>query len=482
MKQNSIKENYVYNTLLNVLNIILPMITFPYVARILSPDGLGKINFSISIIQYFVLIAQLGIPAYAIRECAKVRDNTELLTKTVKEILTVNVVSFALSYSFFIFILLSVERLADYRGILLITSINIISSCVGVQWFYQAIEDYKYIIKRNIVIKVVSALLIFIFIKSENDILLYAEITVLSSAFGYLYNFFHLRKHINIFKRFKDYNFKRHLKPIFIFFAMSVSVSIYVSLDKVMLGLLTTDATVGLYTAANKLIKIILAIVTSLGTVLIPRMSYYIEKKDFSQVNKLIKKSLDFLLMMSIPATVGIIALAYPLIRVFVGVDYMEAGLTIRIMSPIILLIGLSNLIGIQVLMTHGKEKYTLISTIVGAVINIIMNIVLIPTLKQNGAAISTLIAEMSVTLVQLSFAYNYMKGNVPWKSLFDYLIGGLLIFSITTLVAYLCINVIVIIVLSMGFSVLIYFGFLYVRKNVLVIEIRNWIRIKLKI
>lgn len=482
MEQKSIKRSLIYNVILRILNIIFPLLTFSYVARILSPAGVGKVDFSMSVIQYFVLIAQLGIPTYAIRECAKVRDNKEKLTQVVQEILGINLIAIFVAYIAFVFVLFSVERLEEYRILLLIASINVFSTSIGVEWFFQSIEDYRYITIRNIFVKIISLIAIFVFINDEKDFVLYATITVLSTSVGYLYNFFHLRRHINIFEHINKLDHRKHIKPIMLLFAISLSVSVYINLDKVMLGFLTSDAEVGFYTAANKMIKVILALVTSLGIVLLPRMSYYLDNKEASQVKRLIRKSLDFTFMISIPATFGVLVLAKPIIIIFAGREYLEAVSTIRIISPIIIAIAVSNLIGIQVLVSHGKERVTLLSTIFGAIVNFTLNLILIPNMKQNGAALGTLIAEISVTAIQFFYAYSFIKGNMPWKSITTYFFGSILILLVTLFIGITVSNIIICTVLSVVLSVCFYFGFLYTIRNELVIEIINSIFKLLKI
>ncbi len=480
-KQKSIKKNFMYSSVLKVLNIIFPLITFPYVARILSPTGIGKIDFSLSIVQYFVLIAQVGIPTYAIRECSRVRDDKAKLTQTVQEILLINFFTMIFSYIIFFTTVFNVETLSSYKTLLIITSINILSTSIGVEWFYQSIEEYKYITIRSLLVKLVSLFLIFAFIRHENDFIIYGAIVVLSNSLGYVYNFFHIQEHIKIFTKQDNYNFKRHIKPVIILFAMSISVSVYINLDKVMLGLICGDSSVGLYSAANKLVKIILTLVTSLGVVLFPRMSYYIESNEVLQVQKLISNALNFIIMISLPATVGIIMLATPTIQIFAGYEYIEAITTIRIISPIIIAIALSNLIGIQILVSHGKEKITLVSTILGAVINLSLNLILIPILKQNGAAIGTLVAETSVMTFQLFYAYSYIKGNIKLKNIASYFFGSSLIIIVILTLNLLVSNMIIFTSLSVILSVVVYFGFLYFIRNELVYEMSKKALMKLK-
>lgn len=479
--QKSISKNYIYNTILKVLNIVFPMITFPYIARVLTASGVGKINFSLSVISYFILISRIGIPMYGIRECAKYRDDKKKLTKTVQEILIINFGSLILSLILFYVILFNSNTLANYKDVLLILSINIISTSIGMEWFYQAIEEYKYITIRNIFVKIFSLILIFILIKDQNDYNIYAFILVISVSLSYLYNFFYSRTYINILKKYSNYNFKRHVKPILLLFAMSISISIYTNLDKVMLGILTNDEAVGYYTSANKMIKVIVSLVTSLGTVLLPRMSYYIENDLTKEINTLIDKSLNFILLLAIPASVGIFMLAKPIILIFTGSGYTEAITTIKILSPVILIIGLSNLIGVQILLSHGKEKFTLISTSIGAITNFLLNLLLIPYLKHNGAAIATIVAEISVTITQIYFAYSYLKGNISFKNIFQYFVGAVLIIITCLTVNYYFENIILLTGLSILFSSAIYFSFLFIIKNQFIFEIKDRILLKLK-
>lgn len=482
IQQKSIKKNFLYNIILNLLNIVFPLITFPYVSRVLSPEGIGKVDFSLSVVQYFILIALVGIPTYAVRECARYRDDKEKLTKTVQEILLINFCMIILSYILFVFVIFSVDSLRPYRILILIASFNIVSTSIGVEWFYQAIEEYKFITTRNIFFKLISLILIFILVKDENDYITYGFITVLSTLLGYIYNFIYANKYISLFRKHDNYEIKKHIKPILMLFAMSISVSIYINLDKVMLGFLSGDKAVGIYTAANKMIRVVLALVTSLGTVLLPRMSYYIEKNDNTQIKNLINKSLNFILMLSIPSAIGIFILARPIILLLAGQDYLEAIPTIRIICPIILAIALSNLIGIQILISYKKERITLISTIIGAIVNFSLNMILIPYLQQDGAAIGTLIAEWVVTLVQIIFAYKYIKDELSLKNILTYICGGILIILAVFVVKVFVNNIWLLTMTSVVLGIAIYFAFLYLVKNMLVYEIANNLLNRLKV
>lgn len=426
MENKSLKTNFLWNSCLRVLNIIFPIITFPYVARILLPEGIGLINFINSFIAYFLLIARLGMPLYGVRECAKVREDKDRLSHLVQELLIVNLISIAIAY-FLLFITLEVSFLfKDNLILVVIMSLSIFTNSLGMEWLYSALEEYKYITIRNLIIKIISLILIFLFVKEKNDYINYVIIIVFSSTGSFLLNFYHSFKFIN-YRKFYEHNIKQHIKPLFFLFGMHMAISIYANLDKVMLGIITGNESVGLYVAANKLIKIIISIITSLSGVLLPRMSYYVEKGLSDRFHILIRKALNFIWMISIPAVVGIVLISKEIIIIFAGKEYIDAIVTIRILAPIIFLIGTSNLIGIQILLPLGKEKYTLISVIWGAIINFFLNIFLISKYAYNGAAIATIVAEITVTSIQIFYAKEYIFQNIKVVNVLKYIFSSII-------------------------------------------------------
>lgn len=425
MRKQSIKKNFLYNIILKLSNILFPIITFPYIARILSPDGIGRINFSIAFIQYFILVAQFGIPTYGIRECSKHRDDRKKLSKTVQEILIINLVMILLAYILLIIVFNVYNSLDNYKLLILIFSINIFGTSMGIEWFFQSIEEFKYITTRSVSIKLISVLSIFMLVKSSEDIYVYALISTLSGLLSFGINFLYANKYVDLFTLYTEYDFRRHVKPIFILFMMTISVSVYLNLDKVMLGFIVGDSYVGYYTIANKMIRIIVSIVTALGAVLLPRISYIITTGDNKEVRRILRKSLDFILMICVPAIAGIWVIAEPLIIVFAGSEYNLSIDTLQILSPLILIIAISNLIGIQVLVAYNKEKVTLTATVIGAIVNAILNYKLIPIYYHNGAAISSVIAEGIVTIIIVIGAFKFIKGVVNFKNLVIYITGA---------------------------------------------------------
>lgn len=400
-KQASLKKNALMNALLTTLSFVFPLITFPYVSRVLLPAGTGRVSFAASIVSYFVLFAQLGIPTYGIRACAQVRDDKEELNQVVQEILSINIVIVALTYIVFWGTLLFFPRLQNDKPLYLILSIQMILNAIGVEWVYKAQEKYAYITIRSIIFKFVAVILTFLLIKSENDYIAYAGITIFAASASNVLNFLNLRTMVSLRKK-RKYNFRRHLKPILIFFAMSCATTIYTNLDNVMLGLMKGDTEVGYYNASVKIRNIFVSVVTSLGVVLLPRASYYFEQKLFDEFYKITRKALNFVFIIAVPTTIFFVVYAKEGIYFLAGDAYGNSILPMQILMITLLFIGMTNIMGIQMLVPMGKEINVLISEIVGALVDVVINLMLIPKYGAFGAAIGTLLAEIIVWIFQL--------------------------------------------------------------------------------
>lgn len=399
--QKSLRKNAALNMTKTVMGLIFPLITFPYVSRVLEPSGIGKINFAHSIVSYFSMIAALGISTYGVREAAKVRDDKMQLTKFVKEILSINIISTIAAYILLFLSLLIVPRFSEYRRLLAVCGASILFVTLGVEWLYTALEEFAYITARSIIFQIISVVLMFVFIRTRDDYLKYAAIGVISSVGSNICNFIHAWKYVS-FGECVQKELKKHIKPIFTLFAMSVAVSIYTALDTTMLGLISGDEQVGFYAAATRVNKIVVSVITAAVTVLLPRLSFYVSKHDEEHFSVLSAKALNAVILLAFPCAVGLSLVARPVILLLSGARYELAIPTMRIMNPIIIAISLSGLIGIQIFMPLGRERLTLISVILGAVINFALNLVLIPSKGALGAGIATVCAESSVTVFQI--------------------------------------------------------------------------------
>lgn len=397
---NSLKLNFIMNAILRMSSFIFPLITFPYVSRVLSPTGTGKVAFATSLISYFSIIAQLGIPTYGIRACAKVRDDREELTRTVHELLMINLIMNIVSYMGVAILLMTVPRFWEDRMLYIVISFTIILTSVGMEWIYKALEQYTYITIRSLVFKVLALIMMFLLVHEQSDYVIYGGITILASSASNILNLINVRKYIDLHP-VGNYNFKRHLKPVAIFFAMSCATTIYTHMDVVMLGFMATDKDVGYYNAAVRIKSILVSIVTSLGAVLLPRASYYIEHGQKSRFYEISQKALNFVCVIAIPIAVYFVCFAEQGIEFLSGEAYAGAVVPMKLIMPTLFFIGITNILGIQILVPLGKEKIVLYSEIAGAIANVMMNILLIPPLASSGAAIGTVMAEFVVLLAQ---------------------------------------------------------------------------------
>lgn len=402
--QHSVKYNFIMNFILTASNFIFPLITFPYVSRILLASGNGRVNFAASVANYFMMVASLGIPTYGIKACAKVRDDKDALSKTVQEILIINLVSTVLVTLTYLICIFTVPKFVQDKTLYLIEGVNIVLNMFGVNWLYQALEQYDYITARSVIFKFISMILMFLLVHQQSDYRIYAAITVLAAVGSNILNFIRLRRFV-VFKRFNNYEFKKHLRPIFILFAQSVTTSIYTNLDTVMLGFMKNDEAVGLYTAAVKVKGILLSIVTSLGGVLLPRMSYYVKQNAKDEFNKLLRLALNAVLFMSFPLAIYFSIESRNCILFLAGKGYLGAIPAMAIITVAIIPTGLTGIIGIQTLTPLNREKQVLFSVIVGAVTDFLLNLIMIPRWGAAGAALATTIAEFLVLLVQIILA-----------------------------------------------------------------------------
>ena len=401
VKQKSIKKNFIMNVILTMSSFIFPLITFPYVSRILLPTGTGKVSFATSFVSYFTLFAQLGIPTYGIRACAKVRDNKEELTRTAHELLFINFIMTLISYAFFSIAILIVPKIRAEKELYFVVSLNIILTALGMEWLYKALEQYVYITVRSVIFKFIALLGMLILIHGEQDYVIYGGLVIFAGCASNVFNLINAHKYIGV-KPVGKYNYKRHLKSVGIFFAMACATTIYTHLDTVMLGFMKTDADVGYYNAAVKIKTILVSVVTSLGAVLLPRASYYIEHNMMSEFKRISSKALNFVFVIACPLVIYFTIFAKQGINFLSGDAYDGAIVPMQIIMPTLLFIGITNILGIQILVPLGREKSVLYSEIAGAVVDLILNALLIPKFASSGAAIGTLVAEIVVFLVQL--------------------------------------------------------------------------------
>ena len=421
----SVKVNYILNLINTGTQMLFPLITFPYVCRVIEADGIGQINFFQSIISYISLFTCLGIPMYAIREIARDRSDVVQMNRTAMEILLLHSMLTLVGYAIVAILCLTVPQIQVNIPLFLILSLTIFFTAIGCEWFYRGIEDFKYITIRGLIIKTVSVVLLFIFVKSKADLLYYGCYTVFGVLGGNIFNFFRLRKYIhreNII--FSELHIKRHIKPVLKVFSFSVVTSIYLQLNTVLLGFLKNALAVGYFAAATKVMQMLLTMSACLGSVMMPRASHLIAENKEDEFNRLIQKSYDFTLAIALPMTIGLIFCAPSLITALCGVKFEHSILPSQIIAPIILMVAISNVFGIQVLFPKGKINIVTLCCGIGAVADLILNLCLIPFFSYIGTSIAYLGAEVATTVSMYFIGRKYIPIIYFKKSHLTYALG----------------------------------------------------------
>ncbi len=484
-KQKSIKVNFIMNAILTMSSFVFPLITFPYVSRILLPEGMGKVAMATAVVSYFALLARLGIPMYGVRACAEVRDDKIQLSKVVHELFLINLGMTVFSYLLFFGTVFAVPVFRTEAVLYLIIGSTLFFETIGVEWLYKGLEEYSYITYRSIFFKIVAVAATFLLVHTGADYIKYGAITILAASASNLLNLYNLRKYIT-FKPFSEYCLKTHVKPIFIFFATTCAIVIYTQLNTVILGLMKTNADVGLYDSAMKIKNILVSVVTALGAVLLPRASYYVKQGLFEDFAKITEKAIHFVCILALPLMAYFILFATNGIHFLSGKQFDGAILPMQIILPTIFLIGLTNVIGIQVLVPLGKEKEVFYSVAGGGVIDLAACLLLIPEYAVVGAAVSNLLAELTVFMLQIYYVSKCRdKVNVA-KALGSVEYGKILLAIVAAMgVAWQCKSIawkdFFVLLLSGSIFFAVYGIFLYVLKETFFMEMVIPIKEKFK-
>ena len=474
----SVKVNYILNLINTGTQMLFPLITFPYVCRVIEADGIGQINFFQSIISYISLFTCLGIPMYAIREIARDRSDVVQMNRTAMEILLLHSMLTLVGYAIVAILCLTVPQIQVNIPLFLILSLTIFFTAIGCEWFYRGIEDFKYITIRGLIIKTVSVVLLFIFVKSKTDLLYYGCYTVFGVLGGNIFNFFRLRKYIhreNII--FSELHIKRHVMPVLKVFSFSVVTSIYLQLNTVLLGFLKNALAVGYFAAATKVMQMLLTMSACLGSVMMPRASHLIAENKEAEFNRLIQKSYDFTLAIALPMTIGLIFCAPSLITALCGVKFEHSILPSQIIAPIILMVAISNVFGIQVLFPKGKINIVTLCCGIGAVADLILNLCLIPFFSYIGTSIAYLGAEVATTVSMYFIGRRYIPIIYFKKSHLTYALGCIVMAFALYGLSLLQLPTLTILLLQGCCGVLAYFIILCICKDEMLVQILSKIK-----
>ena len=467
----SIKKNFIFNLVNTIAGLLFPLITFPYASRILLPKGIGLVNFYQSIIAYVILLSSIGIPLYSIREIARVRDNQKNISITAIEILLLHTFLTAIGYLVIFILCFTLSEIKENISLFLVLSSSIFFTALGCEWFYQGIEDFKYIVIRNLIVKCVFVIFLFLFVKTKDDLLIYGVLSILGSVGNNVFNFFRLRKFVNkkLFNITELHPF-RHFRPALKVFILNLVISLYVNLNPVMLGFLADVTAVGFFTVASKISHMVLGISGALQNAVLPRTSNLLQTGEYEKFKILTQRVMDFIFLTTIPLSIGLVILSPYVVSLMSGDNYQPASLSLVFLSPIIFFIALSGLFGIQMLYPQGKENLVIIATSIGALVNFGLNFILIPLFSHVGASISTLSAEILATITMAYLGRKYLPIDKFNSHYLNCILGSGIMGGACVVISCCFDNEIIIVGLSLLIGVFVYFLWLYFRKDSMVL------------
>ena len=499
MAKKSIAKNYIYNMIYQVLILVLPLITTPYLSRVLGAEGIGIYGYTYSIVTYFILFGSLGVAMYGQREIAYAGENIESRKKVFFEIIIFRFITIAIATVIYYFFFIKGAEYQIYYQILLL---ELIAAAFDISWFFQGMEEFKRTVTRNVLVRICSVSLVFILVKTKEDLARFTLIYSLADLIGNLSLWVYLPKYLKGIK-VKNINVLRHLPEIILLFIPQIANQIYKILDTTMIGALVLDkAETGYYEQGQKVIRLLLTVVTSLGVVMVPRMASTYASGDNEKIKNYMKMSFRFVFFLAFPIMFGITSISAEFVPVFFGSGYDKVVILINIICPILILMGMANVLGTQYLLPTKRQKEYTFSVSIGVVVNFVLNYILIKQYASIGASIATVLSELIVVIVQ----FQYIKKDISFKNLLQmawkYFTAGVVMFvgcfgvrlilKINAIDAML-INIsnsisinkeyfinITSIITQMIIGCLIYFGMLIVLKDDYVFKFIDKIKIKL--
>lgn len=466
--KNSIFKNYIYNLIYQIVVIILPLITTPYLSRVLGAENIGIYSYTLSIVTYFILFGSLGVAMYGQREIAYSQNDKKGRSQKFWEIVLFRFITLSISAVIFY---LTYASTGEYKVYYQIFLLEIIANMLDISWFFQGMEEFKKTVGRNLIIRILSVILIFILVKNQNDLAKYILIYVLTTFIGNISLWFYLPKYIQKLS-LKHLNLKQHIKPTIALFIPQIATQIYTVLDKTMIGNILGDMSeVGYYEQGQKITKLTLAIITALGTVVAPRIANTYISGQKEEINQYLKRSFNFVWFLACPMIAGLIAVSSNFVPLFYGEGYDKVASILCVISPLILAIGLNNVTGVQYLIQVKKQKIYTITVIIGAVVNVILNFILINVLKSVGAAIASVVAETAILIAQLIFVRKDIDIRNVYKGSWKYILSSLIMFITTILLKDITTSTFYNLVIQIGVGIITYFVILAILKDMFLKE-----------
>jgi O-antigen/teichoic acid export membrane protein len=463
------KRNLFYNTLLSVSQILFPLITFPYSSRILGPQAMGSVNFADNFTTYFLLISALGIPLYGVREIAKVKEDPQKLSRVFSELLFIHLATSLIAVILLFLMSFFIGRLHSDLALYQIGMSIVLGSVFIAEWFFQGTEQFKFIAIRSLSIRVLMIAMLFLFVHSPADKYIFYSLNLVAVFLSAVTNMYLIRKELTF--KIKELSFKRHFRPLFLIFSNSLVTTIYLVFDSIILGFITSDIYVGYYAASMRISKLSLAVIGSLSAVLLPRLTVAFLHKNYEEASLLLTKSINFVVFLSVPIALGTLCLSREIIQLFAGNQYLPSVSSLQVLCFIVVFVGMAQVFSHQILLPMHMERKILYASLVGVLVSLGLNFGLIPFFKHVGAAISSLSAEIVVTLILFLFARKAAAFSFPLKQLMQSTLTCLLFFLIKYLVLQFTDSVVLVILFTVTLSAFVYLltqVFLWRNKHVL--------------
>lgn len=410
----SIKKNFVYNILLNISNVAFPIITIPYVSRILGVDQIGQFSFVTTLVEYFVLFAALGKNLFGSREIAKLKDDKQSCNRLFNQLFTINIISSTLVSLIFVLSLFFIAQLTEMKHLLLVAGIPLYFSSLDINWFYSGLEKFKLISLRSVFVKFFLLVGLLCLVKTKNDLIIYVLLNSLTFLINYVINFCYFIKE-GFCVRLDLSNYRINLKGLILFLFSSLAMQIYLMVDTVMLGFMSSFYELGIYSSAIKSVRILMPIMTSLGMVMLPRLSYCNNLGNVVESRRMLDYAFELVNFCSWPLMAYFFCIADVFILFFLGLSFEEAAMPLRICSILFVVSNFSYFLGIQVITMASYESKYLIATICGMALNFLLNIILIPLMGARGAALASVIGEIGVSVMCLYYVCKLKLYSIDW-------------------------------------------------------------------
>ena len=473
MEKKSLATNSLFFILYRLINMVFPLITVTYVSNVILASGVGKVASAQNIARYFVLLASLGIPNYGVREIARCSENIKQRNLLFSELFFKNAASTMLCFIGYYLLLMKTDISQGNIALYAIVGIEIFLNFFNVDWFYYGNEEYSYIAIRSFYIKIISLLLMYIMIRKPSDYIGYAFIYVIGTASNNIINFVNLRKY-EVQITLKNLNIWKHWKSVMVLACTVFAIELYTLFDTTMLTFMASDEVVGYYSNSMKIVKVVITLITAVGGVILPRLTYYYSKGMRDKCTTVVNVVFKIMFFLFMPCMIGIALLADVVIPILFGVTFMEAIPTLRIASLLIFALGFSNLFGRQVLLTFGDEKKLLIATICGAISNLLLNLLLIPRFMQNGAVVASICSECIVTIMTFIFARKRLPITLDLPVILKCSISSVAMVSGILVIRLFMHNEFLVLILSVTIGAIIYFVMNIIIKNPVVRDFRD--------